>query len=558
MSIFQTSNVQCRDCYKCVRACVLKAIKINNGQAEIIEAECIEDGLCTLVCPQQAKEIINEWPILQSWLNQQQQVIVSLDPSYLGLKQDPYQFLAVLSACGISRIEEASWVIPEISAHYWQAEHLSPVLTSACPAIVNLIEIHYPMLIDHLAPVVSPMILHSRSIKQRYPYAKTVFIGPCPTKKQEQTRFRDDVDLTLTFREVAAGLKTMEMHQKQLEAQLPDISGTTTARHFPMSGGWRRSWSGSTRLGKLWVVNGFNEVVEFLDALRDGKLKGQWAELMICKGGCLGGAGWNDDDLVYERQSRLMSRIQTHKRSTRPSWKSIALQRSFTAHPHTEQEVTEQEIMEVLANSGKQSPKDQLDCGACGYNSCREKAIAVIKGKAEIEMCIPYMRVKAESFSSSIIEASPNGTIVVDDQFKIVEINPAAIQIFKIGDNQYLGENLSKLINPLNFELAKQTNKLQINNVSYPEYGCVTRQYIYPIPEQNIFVGIFTNITNEVKQTKELARLKEETLDRANEVIEKQMRVAQEIASLLGETTAETKILLSRVIKLIEEDMEVD
>ncbi len=556
MNVIQTCAGQCRDCYKCVRSCPLKAISINQSTAEIIQEACIHEGLCTLICPQEAKELVDEWYLLQTWLNRKEEIIISLAPSYLGLSEDPYGLVVALYRCGVKRIEETSWVVPEISAQYWQSDHLSPALTSACPALVKLVEVHYPDLIQHLVPIVSPMVLHSRSIKERYPNAKVVFIGPCSAKKVERLEFSQDVDLVLTFREVFRGMAELGINYSNLKPTQPDITASATARQFPMDSGWRKSWSGDGLDGKLWVINGFTESIQFLEALARGRVDGNWAELMICKGGCLGGAGWNDTDDVFIRQSRLMSRIQTHQGDYRPSFKPVALERSFKDSSISTAIASEAEIQQALSASGKYYPKDELDCGACGYNTCRDKAAAVVSGKAEVEMCIPYMRTKAESLSNVIIETTPNGIIVVDDQLEIISINPAAEKMFDCQEGALKGKSLSDLVDPQNFIVAQAEERLIVNNLTHNNFAIVTRQFVFPVAEQKIIIGIFSDITQEQKQTHELTHLKQETLQNASEVIEKQMRVAQEIAGLLGETTAETKVLLSKLIRLIDTEEE--
>lgn len=553
MNVIQTCSGQCRDCYKCVRSCPLKAIRINQSQAEVITEECIHDGLCTSICPQKAKEVIDEWFLMQTWLQRKEEIIISLAPSYLGLKDEPNYLVSALYRSGVKRIEETAWVVPEISAHYWQAENLNPALTSACPALVRLVEVHYPSLVKHLVPIVSPMILHARSIRERYPQAKIVFIGPCSAKKVERQQFASDIDLVLTFKEVFRGLEQLGINYSTLRPIQPDITGSATARQFPMDSGWRKSWSGDSLRGKLWVVNGFTASIQFLDALQRNEVDGNWAELMICKGGCLGGAGWNDEDDVFVRQSRLMSRVLSHQSGTRPSWKPKEMQREFTPSPLTNAVPSEEEIRSALAASGKVFPKDELDCGACGYNTCRAKAAAVVVGKAELEMCIPFMRAKAESLSNVIIETTPNGIIVVDNDCNVISLNPAAETMFECQESMYKGGPLSKLMDPDNFFMAKDKAKLVVNSLTYKDFGLVTRQYVFPVEKQNIIIGIFSDITQELRQTEELSHLKTETLQKASEVIEKQMRVAQEIAGLLGETTAETKVLLTKLIRLIDQ-----
>lgn len=213
---------------------------------------------------------------------------------------------------------------------------------------------------------------------------------------------------------------------------------------------------------------------------------------------------------------------------------------------------SEEAIRQVLSQTGKTKPGDELNCGACGYNSCREKAIAVLEGMAEIDMCIPYMRAKAESRANLICRMTPNAIIVVDRNLQILEVNPAAERKFLCHQDQVVGKNLQLLIDPVYFEEALRTKKLVTGEVAYPAYGIVAWQAIFYVETDDVLIGIFVDITKEHEQREKLALVRGETLTKAQEVIDKQMRVAQEIAGLLGETTAETKVLLSKLIKLIK------
>lgn len=554
MNVVRTVGGNCRDCYKCVRFCPLKAIKVEKDCAHIIPEACIDDGLCIQVCPQGAKGLVNQWDKMKALLQGGSPVIISLAPTYLGLSQDPYKFVGALFRAGVSRIEETAWAVPPVSAEYWQGEALSPLITSACPSVVRLIEVHYPGLVDHLAQTVSPMVVHARSIKQRYPDAKVVFIGPCPSKKVEGEIFSDVIDLVLTYSEVFGGLKQMGICVESVEQISPNITGSNNARLFPLQGGWQRSWSGADVSHKLWTVNGFRECRGFLTSLAEGKIEGGWVEMMLCKGGCLGGAGWNEQEDIYVRQSRLMSRLVTHREDDRPTWSNVSQKRDFSPKPLKTTQVNLGEIESLLQSTNKLHPDEQLDCGACGYDTCQEQAAAVLLGKAQIEMCIPYMRAQAESLANVIIKTTPNGIIVVDNDFRIIAVNPAAEGMFNFRQSTLLGKELDTVMDPSHFRLAKSNNRLLVKNVSYPQHSLITREIVFPVENQGVIIGIFVDVTEEQRRSQEISRLKEETIQRAKEVIEKQMRVAQEIAGLLGETTGETKILLSRLIKFMEAD----
>lgn len=556
MNVIQTSSAECRDCYRCVRLCPLKAIAINDGHASIIEDECIQDGLCSLECPQGAKQIIDDWPQLVDWLTKGEEVVVSVAPSYLGLHSDPYQFLGALYQLGVQRIEETAWVVPEISRQLWEGYQGKTAITSSCPAVVSLVERHFPDLVPHLIPVVSPMVLHGRSIRQRYPQAKAVFIGPCAAKKKERELFDGALDLSLSFGEVIRGMETTHGTLDTANPAEPDITGSVTARQFPISGGWRLSRADETNSTALWTVTGFASCLDFLKAMQAGGITGQWAELMLCEGGCMGGPGWGDRETPFVRQSRLWQRLTSHQGRSRPDLSPLPARRSFRDDAKPLPPAEEEDIQRILGQTGKTRPEDQLNCGACGYETCREKAAAVIAGKAEVEMCIPYMRQRAESLSNLIIDHTPNGLVVADADETILTANPAFEALFQCPAEQLVGQSVEQSAGAEPFRQAAARQEAVRGTKAYPHLGIVVRYLVFQVEGQPLSIGIYSDVTQEEEQNRELSVLKRETVERAREVIERQMTVAQEIAGLLGETTGETKILLSRLIRLIDDDTE--
>lgn len=556
MNVLQTRGGSCRDCYKCVRYCPLKAIKVEGDSSHVIPHECIDDGLCSLVCPKGAREIVNQWDTFHTYLQDGEDIVVSLAPTYLGLREDPYHFIGMLSYIGVWRVEENAWVVPPISAAYWGNNQLQPLITSSCPSVVRLIQVHFPKLVPHLAPFVSPMVLHGRYLRKQYPQAKIVYVDACAAKKGEREQFSSDIDVVLTYQEVFQGLRRLGLKFPHIEKREPHIRGNAAGRRFALSGGWKQSVTGHEINHKIWAVSGFHECIQFLQALQDGKVQGDWAELLLCEGGCLGGPGFNHREDSFIRQSRLMSRLITHGGGEHPLEPEEEISRSFVPAPLAKTSIPPDEVLALLQRSGKEDPVDQLNCGACGYNTCKDQAIAVIKGKAEISMCIPHMRTKAESMANVIIRSTPNGIIVVDKAMNIVSMNPAMESMFHAKQSFYLGKPLANLMDPKHFLAVLKHTTTVASTVTYPEHKLTTRQIVFPEENQGVVIGIFVDISQETRRREDLRHLKGETIHRAKEVIEKQMRVAQEIAGLLGETTGETKILLSKLIRLMEQDNE--
>ncbi|MBP9015040.1 MAG: PAS domain-containing protein, partial [Candidatus Atribacteria bacterium] len=259
----------------------------------------------------------------------------------------------------------------------------------------------------------------------------------------------------------------------------------------------------------------------------------------------------------YERRRKVIDYAEKAKTLSNllPSGKIISLPdlgRDFIPRPVPQPQVPEEEIKRILSLTGKFSPQDELNCGACGYNSCREKAQAVYQGMAEAEMCIPFMRAKAESFSSFLITVTPNGIVLVDEELRIVDVNPALRRMFGLTGKLIVGGKLDQIIDPSPFVEVLRTKKAITKEVFYPQYQNLYAQLsVFYLEKSQLLMGVFVDLTKEKEREVLMEQIKEQTLEKAQQVITNQMRVAQEIASLLGETTAETKVLLNKLMKIL-------
>lgn len=564
MGIISTIEASCRDCYKCVRSCPVKAIKITDGHAEVVESRCIADGHCVLVCPQKAKKVADGKGLVRDFFLAKQKIAVSLAPSFVALEEfaTPGQLVTALRALGfayVAETAEAATLIAQEHLALVEKNREGPVITSCCPVVVNLIERYYPTLIKYLAPVVSPMIAHGRLLKARYgPDIKVVFIGPCISKKDEYRRaeLQGSIDAVLTFQELRDMLTADGIEPNSVDPGAFDYSGGT-ARIFPLPAGLAKTARLSTDLlaQEIIAIDGLEAVIDFLSRFEEVKDSLRLVELLACEGGCLMGPGLESNLSLYARRDRLLRYALSRPEREEPPGEdrpSVSLTAVYAKRKLNRVTPTEEEIRQVLSKTGKNKPADELNCGACGYNSCREKALAVLEGLAEIDMCIPYMRAKAESRATLICSMTPNAIFVVDKDLQILEVNPAAEKKFLCQQEQVVGKDLELLIDPVYFKEALRTRELVTGEVAYPSYGIVTWQAIFYVEAEAVLIGIFVDITKEHEQRERLALMKGETLTKAQEVIDKQMRVAQEIAGLLGETTAETKVLLTKLIKMIK------
>ncbi|HOP73445.1 MAG TPA: [Fe-Fe] hydrogenase large subunit C-terminal domain-containing protein [Bacillota bacterium] len=560
MSVISTIEARCRDCYKCVRYCPVKAIRVIRNHAEVVAERCIGDGRCVIVCPQRAKKVESGIEAVVKHLKSQSKVAVSLAPSFVSAFEGirPGQLFAALKNIGFDYVEETA-----AGAEYVARKHAElaassghPVFASCCPAIVKLIERYYPEKLPYLAEVVSPMVAHARMLKAKYgAETKVVFIGPCIAKKDEGHHF-EEVDAVLSFQELEALLEQYRLDLNQMEDMPVTGDGIHLARNFPAPGGLAKTASLSTDLLAKAVISidGLDETIEFLEHFDPKENNLKLVELLACRGGCLSGPGMPNRLGLYQRRHQLLNYVEEAGVSEVGEFTfQPELGRQFSAHT-VETEPTEEEIREILSRTGKYTAEDELNCGACGYNSCREKAVAVAKGMAEVDMCIPYMREKAESKANIICQMTPNAIFVVDKELRILEVNPAAELKFCCKQEKVVGAKLSSIFDPLYFNEAFVTKELITGEVSFPAYGLVAWQAIFYVEKEEVIIGIFADITREKQQRERLDRVTEETLAKAQEVIDKQMRVAQEIAGLLGETTAETKVQLTKLMKLIQNE----
>ncbi|HBE76672.1 MAG TPA: histidine kinase, partial [Firmicutes bacterium] len=363
------------------------------------------------------------------------------------------------------------------------------------------------------------------------------------------------IDAVLTFEELPLWLRQKEIEPEILPDELPDCASNLAAI-FPLKQGILKTAGIQDGLdSEIISVSGLEECLDAFKDLENGLIEPRFIEALACKGGCIGGPAIGNKLGIQARRQRLFDFSQT----MRLQGESLTVGRGGLGRTHSPifKNATlpsEAEIREVLKLTGKNGPEDETNCGGCGYSSCREKAIAVIQGMAEPEMCIPYMKEKAESFSNTVIDTTFNAVIVVNKEMIIQEFNPAAYRMFNRKNSAPKGEPLSAFIDPGDFEKVWADQDFLVDHLKpYEQYGLVTRQIIYPLLKYGVVIGIITDITAEEERKKKHNTMRQEALTRASRVIREQMRVVQNVAGLLGESTAETKATLLELIAIMDE-----
>ncbi|MBQ7961802.1 MAG: 4Fe-4S binding protein [Clostridia bacterium] len=541
----------CKNCYKCIRHCPVKAIRFSGNQAHIIGNECILCGQCFVVCPQNAKEIVDETEKVKVLLQSGDPVIVSLAPSFVANYDSAgiNSMRKALKKLGFYDVEETAIGATIVKNEYERMikeEDRDIIISSCCHSINLLIQKHYPAALEYLADVVSPMQAHCNDIKQRYQNAKTVFIGPCVAKKDEAEHYEGIVDAVLTFEELTEWLKSENI---EIEPET-DNDICSRARFFPTTGGVLKTMAQENTGFTYLALDGVENCIAALKDIESGKIHKCFIEMSACVGSCMGGPVMEK----YHHTETVKDYITITKYAGAKDFevsqpKAKDLKKHFAFIEQRSPQPSDYEINNVLRQMGKFKPSQELNCGSCGYNTCREKAIAIIQGKAESSMCLPFLKDKAESFSDTIVNNSPNGLIVLNDQLEVQQINKAAREIMNIRyASDVLGTQCIRILDPTPFMKVRDTG-IGIHNerVYYAEYKRYVEQTIVYDRDSRLLVGIMRDVTDEQYAKERKDTISKQTVEVADKVVEKQMRIVQEIASLLGETAAETKIALAKL-----------
>ena len=426
------------------------------------------------------------------------------------------------------------------------------IITSCCHSINLLIQKYFPAALQYLADVMSPMQAHCADIKGRIPGAKTVFIGPCVAKKDEAEYYEGIVDAVLTFEELD---KMLHEEGIALECEL-DKNEKSRARFFPTTGGVLKTMAQNAEGFTYIALDGVENCMAALKDIESGKIHKCFIEMSACIGSCINGPIMRKNHTSpindYLKVASYAGERDFDVNQPAPEF----LKKNFTSIAHKLAEPSESEIMTVLRQMGKFKPSDELNCGTCGYNTCRDKAIAIIQGKAEVSMCLPYLKDKAESFSDTIVKNTPNGLIVLNEDLEVQQINLAARKIMNIRSaSDVLGEPVVRILDPAVFMQVKRTGRTVRNQTTYlAEYKRYVEQTVVYDPDSRMLIGIMRDITDAEADREKKARINKQTVEVADTVVEKQMRIVQEIASLLGETAAETKIALTKLKESIGDE----
>lgn len=556
-----TEPDNCQDCYKCIRECPVKAIRMENNKASIIEERCIYCGHCTQVCPTGAKKVRDGLTRAKMTLQQNKRVFLSLAPSYVSEFGDiPSETLvAAIKKLGFTEVSETALgaeIVSDRTERFLEQADNGVYLSSACPVVVEYVRKYSPDLVHHITPIVSPMLAHAKILKKLYgDDTKIVFAGPCICKKLEADTFKDLVDVAITFKDLKNWFEQAEIDLHQLTERAKFVPyRSRSGALYPIEGGMLKGLRDNTKKVHHMAFSDLStikEVLKHLDVHRDHD--SIFMELLACRGGCINGPAHLSQ--VSPALKRYEIIHQSDIGNPRDDFKDIDLQILFCKDPHVStHQYSEEEIKQALAAVGKTTLKDELNCSGCGYDSCRDFAIAMLEGRAEENMCVSYMRKIAHDKATALLQKIPAGVMLVTDELKISDMNArcAALLGDDIADIYDVSPGLAGMDvgNICSFEdlfRAVLTTGKEINERNVRENDRTWTLSIYNIQPHRLVFGLLQDL-------REPSVRKEWILEKTREVIHKHMETVQQVACLLGENAAFTDATLRSVMEAYGKD----
>ena len=406
-SFVATLKERCRVCYTCVRECPAKAIRIVDGQAEIVGERCINCGNCVKVCSQGAKVVVETISDVDYLLGSGQKTAAIIAPSFPAAFDgiSPNHFIGMVRKLGFTYVNEVAFgadLVADRYRHLMNDHGDNHYIATTCPGIIMYVEKYFPDLVDSLSPIVSPMIAMSRTLKAIHgKELRIVFIGPCIAKKREAASdfLTDEVDAAITFIELRKMFERDNITELSVEADDFDPPHAGLGSLFPITRGLLQAANMTEDLMESTVVTaeGRQDFVEAVKGFDSGDLDADLLEVLCCDG-CIMGPAMGVDAPLFRRRSHVSRYVrEVISKRDHDTWKhemdrfsDLDLTRYYTTNDQRIPVPNSDELTKILERMGKLTPMDELNCGACGYETCREHAVAIYKGLAESEMCLPY------------------------------------------------------------------------------------------------------------------------------------------------------------------------
>jgi len=552
-----TLKQECHDCYKCIRECFVKAIKIENGSASVLSDKCIACGRCVTACPSGAKRVRNDIDKVKALISAQKKIYVSLAPTWSGVFELPVpKMVAILKKLGCYAVSETALGAQEVSIKCAQVLNNAQnglFVSSACPVIVDYIKYYRPEFTDCIVPVASPALTHARILKETYgDDIAVLFIGPCIGKKNEADNHPELIDAALTFEELNFWINDEYIKTRELEVDANDKFVPESAFEgalYPIEGGMNETMKkvGLNPDVTLINVSSLESFEKALTGLDKNKIhKKIFVEALACDGGCINGPCVSTAKSTIAITSEILGKVKY--RDEIPQEPKVVVDIDYKAQPVRKEEFSIEEMAEAMKRIGKTLEADQLNCAGCGYATCMDLAQALLRGDAEPSMCISYMRKTAMKKASKMLSSMPSAVVMVDKKLNILEANDAFMRafcgdmydIFAARPEGVMGAALERLTPFADVFKASLKTGTDIHKEHFRYQNKLYDLNVFTVEKGEIVGAVISDVTKMEMDREKIAR-------RAREVITKNIATVQDIACLLGEHMVETELLLSSI-----------
>jgi len=561
-----TKVAECQDCYKCLRQCEVKAIKIRDSHARIMPELCILCGNCVRVCPVGAKRVRDDIERAKLLVARNKKVIVSLAPSYIsefgGVGAE--SLIAAFKQLGFLGVSETALGAEEVSANAAEAVRVADkgvMISSACPTVVELVKKYYAELSPDVTDMLSPALVHCKMLREIYgPDTAVVFVGPCIAKKAESDLNGNLMDVALTFEEIrrwwdSEGIEIDALRPCESDRFIPKRAKEGAL--YPMDGGMIAGMQENCRVDDAGLmafsgISNIGDALKNLDAIASGR--SLFLELLACEGGCINGPASEVTGATVVKRCRVLDNASLPD-SSWPAKAKVDISAKWHIEAVNDSSHDPADVTAVLHKVGKYAVEDELNCGSCGYDSCRAFAIAMLDDKAEVDMCVGYMRKLAAKKADAVISAMPSGVVIVDDNLRVVESNRRfaeiigsdAVSIYEVCP-ELKGAAIGKIV-PLQglFERILNGDADQIEKDVKLKDGRFVHVSLFTIEASRLVGGIIQDITEPAIQ-------KERIVNKAREVMTKNLETVQKIAFLLGENASDSEVILKSIVNSFSTD----
>jgi iron only hydrogenase large subunit-like protein len=550
-----TVRRECQDCHKCIRECPVKAIRVQDGYARVVPEMCVLCGNCIVACPSNAKQVRNDLPRVKELFASGRKVIVSLAPSFVA--QFPSvragQLIHALKKLGFFAVSETALGAQHVSASVLELMRGDPGqvwISSACPVVVDFVAKYHPECQSNISALLSPLLTHCKMLRAHYgDEIAIVFVGPCIAKKKEAEEHPELLDVVLTFEDLENWLDEENINLPMLIDSEDDRFALEEAREgalYPIEGGMTPGIArdGAVNSSQVMSFSGIANVEQALKGITEWKPEHNiFLELTSCAGSCVNGPKAARNRSIAKRRFEVLKYARPADSAPRSA--SLAQTRPYLSAPVPSTEYSEMQITEALRSVGKYSAEDELNCGGCGYESCRDFANALIARNAERMMCATYTRKLAQKKANALLRKMPSAVVIVDDQLKIIECNANFLRLFSEDiehEKELEGAALDAII-PFSYlfqRVLESGEDVVSHDIRYQRN--ILNTSIFSIEPRLVLCGIFQDITEPIFQ-------KEQIIGRARDVIQKNLKTVQQIAYLLGENAADSEIILNSIVR---------